>query len=105
AIDLVVDKIERQIHKFKTKLMKNRYSNFKEIVPQVTPVLKEEEPEFKIVRNKRFVMHPMDVEEAIMQMNLVNHDFFMFFDAETETINVVYKRKDGDYGLLVPELK
>ena len=50
-------------------------------------------------------MRPMGVEEAIMQMNLLNHDFFVFFDEELEAVNVVYRRKDGDYGLLSPELK
>ena len=103
SIDLVVEKIERQIHKYKTKLMRNRYSNFKEEQP--VSVVASEEPEFRIVRNKRFVMRPMGVEEAVMQMNLLNHDFFVFFDDELEAVNVVYRRKDGDYGLLSPELK
>jgi putative sigma-54 modulation protein len=67
SIDLVVEKIERQIHKYKTKLMRNRYSNFKEEQP--VSVVASEEPEFRIVRNKRFVMRPMGVEEAVMQMN------------------------------------
>ena len=104
SVDLVIEKNERQIHKFKTKLIRGRYNNFREEAPAISaaPV---EEPEFKVVRNKRFIMRPMGVEEAIMQMNLLNHDFFVFFDEELEAVNVVYRRKDGDYGLLSPELK
>lgn len=104
SIDLVVDKIERQIHKYKTKLMKSRYNNFREEAP-VSNAVAVEEPEFNVVRSKRFIMRPMGVEEAIMQMNLLNHDFFVFFDDEIEAVNVVYRRKDGNYGLLSPELK
>lgn len=104
SIDLVIEKIERQIHKYKTKLMRGRYNNFREETPAVNAV-PAEEPEFKVVRSKRFIMRPMGVEEAIMQMNLLNHDFFVFFDDELEAVNVVYRRKDGDYGLLSPELK
>ncbi|MHC1714563.1 MAG: ribosome-associated translation inhibitor RaiA [Acidaminococcaceae bacterium] len=104
SVDLVIEKIERQIHKYKTKLMRGRYNNFREEAPVISAV-PAEEPEFKVVRNKRFIMRPMGVEEAIMQMNLLNHDFFVFFDEEIEAVNVVYRRKDGDYGLLSPELK
>ena len=104
SIDLVIEKIERQIHKDKTNLMRGRYNNFREETPAVNAV-PAEEPEFKVVRSKRFIMRPMGVEEAIMQMNLLNHDFFVFFDDELEAVNVVYRRKDGDYGLLSPELK
>lgn len=104
SIDLVIEKIERQIHKYKTKLIRGRYNNFREETPAVNAV-PAEEPEFKVVRSKRFIMRPMGVEEAIMQMNLLNHDFFVFFDDELEAVNVVYRRKDGDYGLLSPELK
>ena len=104
SIDLVVEKIERQIHKYKTRLMKRKYSNFAEPVAPA-PVAEAEEGEFQIVKNKRFVMHPMTPEEAILQMNLLNHDFFVFFDPDLGATNVVYRRKDGKYGLLSPELK
>lgn len=103
AVDLVIDKIERQIHKYKTRLMKKRYNNFKE-EPAAAVRQEQEDSEFRIVRSKRFAMRPMDVEEAVLQMNLLNHDFFVFFDADLEAVNVVYRRKDGDYGLLTPEL-
>ena len=61
--------------------------------------------EFEIIKNKKFALNPMSVEEAILQMNLLNHDFFMFFNIEQNGVNVVYRRKDGKYGLLSPELK
>lgn len=103
SIDLVVEKIERQIHKYKTRLMKRKYSNFAE-APDV-PALPDEDVEFEIIKNKRFVLHPMTPEEAILQMNLLNHDFFVFYDPELGGTNVVYRRRDGKYGLLSPELK
>jgi len=63
----------------------------------------EEDEELRIVRSKKFALKPMDVEEAIMQMNLLGHNFFVFSNAEDETVNVVYRRKDGQYGLIEPE--
>ena len=62
------------------------------------------EPEDELVRTKHFAVKPMTVDEAIMQMNMLNHDFFVFFNAETEKIAIVYRRKSGDYGLINPEL-
>lgn len=104
SIDLVVEKIERQVHKYKTRLMKRKYSNFADPTP--VPAAEEaHDDEFEIVKNKKFVLRPMSVEEAIMQMNLLNHDFFVFFDPDLDSTNVVYRRKDGKYGLLSPELK
>lgn len=105
SIDLVVEKIERQIHKYKTRLMKRKYSNFQEgAIPQA-PVAVEDDAEFKIIKNKSFTMYPMTAEEAILQMNLLNHDFFIFYDPDFGGASVVYRRKDGNYGLLAPELK
>ena len=104
SIDLVVEKIERQIHKYKTRLMKKKYANFAE-TPATAPAAVEEDGEFEIIKNKKFALNPMNVEEAILQMNLLNHDFFMFFNIEQNGVNVVYRRKDGKYGLLSPELK
>ena len=103
SIDLALEKIERQIHKYKTRLAKRKYNNFVEAAPEVS----DEEPEddIKIIKNKHFRLAPMTAEEAIMQMNLVNHDFFVYFDPDMDNVNVVYKRKDGNYGLIVPELK
>ncbi|MCR5834033.1 MAG: ribosome-associated translation inhibitor RaiA [Selenomonadaceae bacterium] len=101
SIDLVVEKLERQIHKQKTKL-ERRFRNggirteaFTESKIQV-----DTEAESPIVKTKHFVVKPMDVQEAIMQMNLLNHNFFVFRDGQTEQICVVYKRNAGAYGLL-----
>ncbi len=103
SIDLVVEKIERQIHKYKTRLMKRKYANFAEAPAPAAHA--EEDGEFEIIKSKKFALHPMNVEEAILQMNLLNHDFFVFYDPEHDGVNVVYRRKDGKYGLLSPELK
>lgn len=103
SIDLVIEKLERQIHKHKTKLERRfRAGSFKvDAIPVAAIQNREEESEeYPIVKTKRFAVKPMDVQEAIMQMNLVNHDFFVFRDAQTEDINVVYRRKDGNYGLI-----
>lgn len=105
SIDLVIEKLEKQIEKYKTKLARKfRHGVFKADIPTAVPAASEAEAEeFKVVRTKRFAMKPSTVEEAIMQMNLVNHDFYVFTNAETEQVNVVYRRKDGHYGLIEPE--
>lgn len=104
STDLVVDKLEKQIEKYKGKLQK-RGARFAEGQrAAVAPVTQKEEEEGpKLVRTKRFAIKPMPVEEAILQMNLLGHSFFVFSNAETEQVNVVYKRKDGNYGLIEPE--
>lgn len=107
SIDNCVEKIERQIHKYKTRLMKRKYNNFRDAaVPPVSGDVEEAsaDGEFKVARTKTYAMHPMNVQEAIMQMNMLNHDFFVFFNDETESMAVVYRRKAGDYGLINPEL-
>ncbi len=101
SIDLVVDKLERQLHKYKTKI--NRKLRQKGIKEHFAGMRKDEEAaEPRVVRMKRFVMKPMPVEEAILQMDLLGHDFYMFTSAETDEINVIYRRKDGNYGLIEP---
>lgn len=103
AIDLVVDKLERQIRKHKTKV--NRKFRQKGIEPFIFTNEEEEEKEsdkIEIVRTKRFDLKPMDSEEAILQMDMLGHNFFVFTNAETNDTNVVYKRKDGKYGLIEP---
>lgn len=103
SIDQVVDKLEKQIDKYKTKLInKKKRNNFKMTGHVMKP--KEERDEPKIVKVKRFAIKPMDEEEAVMQMDLLGHDFFVFTNAKTNEVNVVYKRKDGNYGLIEPEL-
>ncbi|MBP2667295.1 MAG: sigma 54 modulation protein/ribosomal protein [Firmicutes bacterium] len=102
SIDQVMDKLEKQIEKHKTKLEKRfRGSGFRADVASSVAVPDVEEE--TLVRSKRFAVKPMDSEEAILQMNLLNHDFFMFLNIESEQVNLVYRRKDGHYGLLEPE--
>ena len=99
ALDRAVAAIERQIRKNKTRLSKRLRADAFDYGIFDTGEDFEEEPEFKI-RQKRFTLKPMSVEEAIMQMNLLEHEFFVFKDASTEEVCVVYKRQDGDYGLI-----
>ncbi|MFA5536236.1 MAG: ribosome-associated translation inhibitor RaiA [Bacillota bacterium] len=101
SIDLVIDKLERQIKKYKTKWdRKLKSQGLKDFVAQPAP---EADDEPRLVRTKRFPIKPMDAEEAIMQMNMLGHNFFVFSNAETEDTNVVYRRKDGNYGLIEPD--
>ena len=105
SIDNVVEKLEKQIEKYKTKLNRNKQKLGRALAEETGAAREEKvEEESKIVRVKRFAMKPMVVEEAILQMDLLDHDFFVFFDAETEAVNVVYRRRDGNYGLIEPEL-
>ena len=97
AIDLVVDKLEGQIRKNKTKLEK-RY--VEEIPEMVFDDDIEEEEEEKIVKRKDIDSKPMDEEEAILQMDLLNHDFFVFKNVDEECVSVMYKRKDGNFGII-----
>jgi putative sigma-54 modulation protein len=103
AIDLVMDKIERQIERYKGKKYHSRVST-----PSAEEVLMEEEVEEAqplIARRKTFTLVPMDEMEAIEQMNLLGHeDFFIFYNADTSSISVLYKRRDGTYGIIQPEL-
>ena len=103
SIDLVVDIIERQIRRYKTKLMNKKLSGteFKKEFFEVDDDTQDEE--IKIVRSKKFAIKPMDVEEACVQMELIGHTFFVFRNADTFEVNVVYKRKDGTFGLIEPE--
>ena len=108
SVDSGVAAIERQIRRNKTRLEKRlregafeKESNY---VPAFVPAEEEkEDEEFKIVRSKHFSIKPMSPEEAILQMNLLEHDFYLFENIDTGDINVVYARKEGGYGLLEPE--
>lgn len=103
SIDMVVDKLERQMHKYKTKInRKLKYSGIKDLNEQTVETKPQEDAEPVVVKTKRFAMKPMSVEEAILQMNLLGHSFFVFANADTEEINVLYARKDGNYGLIEP---
>ena len=103
ALDTAIDTIERQIRKNKTRLEKRfkgssvDIDSFFEELGDAVP--EEEEGEFEI-RTKTFSFKPMSVEEAILQMNLLRHEFYVFTNQDTEDVNVVYKRKNGGYGLL-----
>ena len=101
SLDLVQEKLERQIRKQKTKLSRKHGGSFK--YAEVKSESNIEEEEGKLVKVKKFGVKPMDSEEAILQMDLLGHNFFVYQDADTNRVNVVYKRKDGDYGLLEPE--
>lgn len=101
SIDKAVDKLERQISKHKTKLEK-RFRGSKMLFENIEAAEKEDPDRPKVVRTKRFAMKPMPVEEAILQMELLGHSFFVFSNGDTEEVNVVYKRKDGNYGLIEP---
>ena len=102
SIDQVMDKIEKQIEKHKTKLEKKfRTGGFRADVASTVAIQELEDSE--LVRTKKFAVKPMDSEEAILQMNMLNHDFFMFLNIESEQVNVVYRRKDGHYGLIEPQ--
>jgi len=100
AIDLVSDKLERQIRKNKTRLNRNVKENIKEFNFDFLLDENEEESKDKIVRRKNIEMKPMDEEEAILEMELLGHSFFVYKDMDTNNTCVLYKRKDGDYGLI-----
>ena len=103
AIDSAVGYIERQILKNKTRLSKRLRSEA--FAPAAAPDDFEinEEKEFNIVRTKRFSVKPMSAEEAILQMNLLGHSFFVFRDSDNESLSIVYQRKNGGYGLIVTD--
>ena len=105
AIDLVTDKLERQIRKNKTRLNKQNVDNkYKDFNFDYELLAEEESSEDElIVKRKKLEMKPMDEEEAILEMNLLGHEFFVYKDMHTNNINVLYKRKDGNYGLIETE--
>ncbi|MBE5928714.1 MAG: ribosome-associated translation inhibitor RaiA [Lachnospiraceae bacterium] len=102
SIDLVEEIIERQLRKYKTKLIEKHQTAVnlnKSFIEEETDNLEE----INIIRTKRFAVKPMDAEEACVQMELLGHDFFVFRNAFTDEVNVVYKRKNNTYGLIEPE--
>ena len=101
AIDLVVDKLERQIRKNKTRIEKRLYKeNIKEINYNFELEEDEIETSNKIIKRKTLDMKPMSEEEAILQMELLGHSFFIFKNSENENVSVIYKRKDNNYGII-----
>lgn len=109
SIDLVTEKLERQIRKHKTKANRKFRQDgirslFRDSYDGSTAVRRlDEEEDLELVRTKRFTLKPMDVEEAILQMNMVGHNFFVFANADSKEVNVVYRRNDGKYGLIEPD--
>ncbi len=103
AIDKAVDVLERQIRKYKTRLQRRQQAGETIRFENVMPLEEDEREKPRIVRTKRFAMKPMSAEEAVLQMELLGHNFFVFRNADSEEVSVVYKRKDGNYGLIEPE--
>ncbi len=109
AIDAMVDKIERQLRRYKEKLKDHKPATGRARQVQKTVLVAESVEEGKgapvIIRSHSFPVKPMSVEEAVMQMDLLEKEFLVFTDSTSEEINVVYRRRDGNYGLIVPEAK
>ncbi len=107
AVDNLLDKLERRIKKSRSKLVEHyRFHPETQVAwESALPEMEAEGPasEPELVRSKRFTVKPMTPEEAASQMELVEHDFFVFQNAETDQVNVIYRRKDGNYGLIEPE--
>lgn len=100
AVDLVVSKLERQIRKNKDKLVKKEKKGNKEFkIEEIIPIESDE----KVIKRKKIDIKPMDEEEAILQMELLGHNFYLYKDSETNTTTVIYKRKDGGYGIIESE--
>ncbi|MFM1515349.1 ribosome hibernation-promoting factor, HPF/YfiA family [Helcococcus ovis] len=101
SVDRVIESLERQIRKYKTKLQVRNSGEsirYDEIPVDDSTISEDDEP--KVVKIKKIGLKPMFIEDAVMQMNLLGHDFFVYQDAETEKVSVVYKRNDGNYGLI-----
>ena len=103
SIDLVEEVIERQLKRYKNKIV-DKQQNASEFAPEYIEKEYEDEEEIQIIRSKRFGIKPMVPEEACVQMELLGHNFFVFLNAETNEVNVVYKRKGNTFGLIEPEL-
>ncbi len=106
AVDCCISAIERQIHKHKTRLAKRLHQNafVREMPPTFDEPTVDEEVDFPVIKSKRFTVKPMTVEEAILQMNLLKHEFYVFKNFESDdAFSIVYHRKEGGYGLIVSE--
>ncbi len=103
SIDLVEETIERQLKKHRAKLVTKQQSQESDFRREFLEAEEQEEEQIKIIRSKKFDMKPMYAEDACIQMDLLGHDFFVFRNAETDEINVVYKRRGNTYGLIEPE--
>ena len=99
SIDLLVDKLERQAQRLRQKRRRSSSRNHGAAPEVIRPVVPDEE-EPVIVKTKQFAVKPMGPEEAVLQLELIGHDFFVFLNSETDEVNVVYRRRDGNYGLI-----
>lgn len=99
CVDRSIEKLSSQMSKFKKKLQK-RYKGNKNLQFEAIPEYDEPEEEKEVVRTKKLQLTPMSQEEAVMQMEMLNHEFFVYLNIETDSVNVAYKRKDGNYGIL-----
>ena len=104
SIDRAVDKLESQLRRYRTKLDKHLRDAKAEPVAELAVEDVYEEAKYDVVRTKKFAVKPMSVEDAITQMELLGHDFFLFLNEEIDTMCVLYRRTDGSYGLLQPEI-
>ena len=105
AIDAVRDKLQRQMERYKERPVRKRQrARAVAVAAELEPAPPEEEEGPRIVRTKHFSLTPMNDEEAIEQMELLGHDFFVFYNPSTASMNVLYRRRDGNYGVLQPEL-
>ena len=104
SIDQLVDKLERQVNRYRKqgRSRRRRAARMNEPSVDTVPVVPDE-PEPVIVKTKQFPVKPMSPEEAVLQLELVGHDFFVFRDADSNEVNIVYKRRDGGYGLIEPQ--
>jgi putative sigma-54 modulation protein len=106
SIDMLVDKLERQVKRYREKRQRKQVARGAELhaLPdEVRPVVPDEE-EPVIVKTKQFAVKPMTPEEAVLQLELIGHDFFVFRNVESDDVNVVYRRRDGNFGLIEPRL-
>jgi len=103
AIDKVVDVLSKRIERYKGRLYDRKKGA--SLARQEAAAEEEVEAPRKVVKTKRFLVKPMSIDEAISQMELLGHDFFLFVDADTEKVNLLYRRKDGNYGLIEPEYR
>lgn len=102
SIDLLVDKLERQAQRLRQKRRRSSSRNHGAAAEDVRPVVPDEELPV-IVKSKQFAVKPMGPEEAVLQLELIGHDFFVFLNSESFEVNVVYRRRDGNYGLIEPQ--
>jgi putative sigma-54 modulation protein len=102
SIDQLVDKLERQVKRYRDKRRPRKHDRPETVIPEPVPLEPLQEGA-AIVKTKQFAIKPMAADEAVLQLELVGHDFFVFRNAESDSINVVYRRRDGDYGLIEPQ--